>query len=244
MDKKIALITGASRGIGQNILKTLSKEYIVIGTGTGKDSVSKINQLILDLKADGKGLILNNDPNTLGDLFNEILSSYNKGPDILINNAGITSDTLFIKMSEDKWQSVIETNLNLTFKVTQTFIKQMIKNKYGKIVFITSVVGHTGNPGQTNYVASKSALIGFSKSLAIEVASRNINVNCISPGFISTDMTDNLNENQKDAILTKVPMKKLGKPDDISNAVLFLVSDKSSYITGETIHVNGGLFMP
>ena len=196
MDKKIALITGASRGIGQNILKTLSKEYIVIGTGTSKDSVSKINQLILDLKADGKGLILNNDPNTLEDLFNEILSSYNKGPDILINNAGITSDTLFIKMSEDKWQSVIETNLNLTFKVTQTFIKQMIKSKYGKIV------------------------------------------------FISTDMTDNLNDNQKDAILTKVPMKKLGKPDDISNAVLFLVSDKSSYITGETIHVNGGLFMP
>ena len=120
----------------------------------------------------------------------------------------------------------------------------MIKSKYGKIVFITSVVGHTGNPGQTNYVASKSAIIGFSKSLAIEVASRNINVNCISPGFISTDMTDNLNDNQKDAILTKVPMKKLGKPDDISNAVLFLVSDKSSYITGETIHVNGGLFMP
>ena len=145
-------------------------------------------------------------------------------------------------MSEDKWQSVIETNLNLTFKVTQAFIKQMIKSKYGKIVFITSVVGHTGNPGQTNYVASKSAIIGFSKSLAIEVASRNINVNCISPGFISTEMTDKINDDYKEVLKSKIPMNRFGTPNDIANTVIFLCSKLSDYITGETIHVNGGMY--
>ena len=161
--------------------------------------------------------------------------------DVLVLNAGLNRDNLFLRMSDDEWNDVMDVNLNATFKLVKFFLKGMVKRRFGRIVFITSVVSFTGNPGQTNYTASKAALTGFCKSLSLEVASRNITVNCISPGFISSNMTEKLSDDQKNQILAKVPMKKLGNPSDIANTTSFLCSDNASYITGQTIHVNGGL---
>jgi 3-oxoacyl-[acyl-carrier protein] reductase len=172
---------------------------------------------------------------------NHLKDNINFEPDFLILNAGLNKDNLFLRMSEEEWNDVINVNLNSTFKLVKHFIRGMVKRRFGRIVFITSVVAFTGNPGQTNYIASKSALTGFCKSLSLEVASRNITVNCVAPGFINSNMTDKLTEMQKNNILDKVPMKKLGNPSDIADTVSFLCSDKSSYITGQTIHVNGGL---
>ena len=165
------------------------------------------------------------------------------GLDILINNAGITKDNLSLRMKNDEWQKIIDINLSSTFYLCKSAIKKMLKNKYGRIVNITSIVGHTGNIGQANYSASKAGVVAMSKSLAIEYAKKNISVNCVSPGFIQTKMTENISEEMKNTLLSRIPMNKLGTPDDVSNTVAFLCSESSSYITGETIHVNGGMYM-
>ena len=174
---------------------------------------------------------------------NEVSDILSGGPDILINNAGITKDNLSLRMNMQEWQNVIDLNLTSTFLLCKYTLKKMIKNKYGKIVNITSVVGHTGNVGQANYTASKSGIIGFSKSLALEYAKKNININCVSPGFIETNMTSKIDEKFKEQIISKIPSNKLGKPEDVANVVGFLSSDLSNYITGETIHVNGGMYL-
>ncbi len=238
--KKNVLITGATGGIGKSICKVFLKNYniIVLGRDEEKlislckssDSFLKYFKCDLDDFEDIK--------NTVGKI-NEQFSSI----DILINNAGITNDSLFLRMNLDSWQSVINTNLNANFYLTSLVIKKMVKNRWGRVINITSVVGHTGNYGQSNYSASKSGIIGMSKSLALEFAKRNVTVNCVSPGFINTKMTDVLEEEQKQKILDQIPMAKIGEPDDVANCVFFLASDNAKYITGETIHVNGGMLM-
>ncbi|MCV2500003.1 MAG: 3-oxoacyl-[acyl-carrier-protein] reductase [Candidatus Lightella neohaematopini] len=238
---KIALVTGASRGIGFAIAKLLSLNgFIVIGTSTNKHGLNVINSYsksniigrILDLSS------YNNIDNFLSNLFNEFSNI-----DVLINNAGITNDSLFIRMSSKSWQSVIDINLTSIFYMTKAIVKRMIINKFGRIINIGSVVGNTGNIGQVNYATTKSGIIGFSKSLAKELARYNITVNVVSPGFIMTDMTKNLSDKQKNYILSKIPLNRFGTPEDIAHVVLFLSSNNSSYITGETINVNGGMYM-
>ena len=245
-NKKIALITGATRGIGLAIAKDMSKhDYIVLGTGTSENSVNYLkNELELN-KIDGKAYLLDiKDQESINNLFQNISEDYSDTPDVLINNAGITNDNLLIRMDDSQWFDTIETNINSLYKISKIFVKPMIKKRNGRIICISSVVASTGNAGQTNYVTSKSGMIGFCKSLAKEVATRGITVNCVSPGFIETDMTNKLNDAQKEQISKNIPTNKMGSPEDIAYAVSFLASDKASYITGETINVNGGLFMP
>ena len=245
-EKKIVLITGATRGIGLAIAKEMSKQgYIVLGTGTSENSVKLLKSELEVNKIDGKAYLLDiKDQNSINCLFKDINDDYSDAPDILINNAGITNDNLLIRMDDSQWFDTIETNINSLYKISKIFVKPMIKKRNGRIICISSVVASTGNAGQTNYVTSKSGMIGFCKSLAKEVATRGITVNCVSPGFIETDMTDKLNDSQKEQISRNIPTNKMGTPEDIAYAVSFLASDRASYITGETINVNGGLFMP
>jgi 3-oxoacyl-[acyl-carrier protein] reductase len=245
MDKKIALVTGASRGIGEAIALELSRNNIfVVGTATSDIGVKKIQEMLQDdTKVVGAGLILNaNNNESIETLIKNIEETYGD-IDILVNNAGITKDTLLMKMKEEDWNEVIDTNLKSVFKLSQSVIRKMLKKKYGRIINISSVVGHSGNAGQTNYTASKAGISGFTKSLAQEVGSRGITVNCVAPGFIDTDMTNSLSEDHKTQLLSKIPLGRLGKPHDIAQAVAFLVSDKAGYITGETLHINGGMLM-
>ena len=245
MDKKIALVTGASRGIGEAIALELSRNNIfVVGTATSDIGVKKIQEMLqVDTKNVGAGLILNaNNNESIETLIKNIEETYGD-IDILVNNAGITKDTLLMKMKEEDWNEVIDTNLKSVFKLSQSVIRKMLKKKYGRIINISSVVGHSGNAGQTNYTASKAGISGFTKSLAQEVGSRGITVNCVAPGFIDTDMTNSLSEDHKTQLLSKIPLGRLGKPHDIAQAVAFLVSDKAGYITGETLHINGGMLM-
>ena len=245
MDKTIALVTGASRGIGEAIALELSRNNIfVVGTATSDIGVKKIQEILqVDTKGDGAGLILNaNNNESIETLIKNIEETYGD-IDILVNNAGITKDTLLMKMKEEDWNEVIDTNLKSVFKLSQSVIRKMLKKKYGRIINISSVVGHSGNAGQTNYTASKAGISGFTKSLAQEVGSRGITVNCVAPGFIDTDMTNSLSEEHKTQLLSKIPLGRLGKPHDIAQAVAFLVSDKAGYITGETLHINGGMLM-
>lgn len=245
MDKKIALVTGASRGIGEAIALELSRNNIfVVGTATSDIGVKKIQEMLqVDTKGVGAGLILNaNNNGSIETLIKNIEETYGD-IDILVNNAGITKDTLLMKMKEEDWNEVIDTNLKSVFKLSQSVIRKMLKKKYGRIINISSVVGHSGNAGQTNYTASKAGISGFTKSLAQEVGSRGITVNCVAPGFIDTDMTNSLSEDHKTQLLSKIPLGRLGKPHDIAQAVAFLVSDKAGYITGETLHINGGMLM-
>ena len=244
-NKKLVLITGATRGIGLAIAKEMAKNnYIVLGTGTSKSSATLLENVFEKHNIDGKAYILDiKSQESVNKLFDSINVDYSNTPDILINNAGVTNDSLFIRMDENQWLDTIETNINSLYRVSKTFVKPMIKKRNGRIICISSVVASTGNAGQTNYVTTKSGMIGFCKSLAREVATRGITVNCVSPGFIETDMTNKLNDVQKEQISKNIPMNNMGNPDDIAYAVSFLASDKASYITGETINVNGGLFM-
>ena len=241
LKNKNIIITGASGGIGNSIVKKLSDSGAnILATGT---KIEKLEQL----KSDFKNIkILRFDisqSEQISDFIENATIELGGSLDCIVNNAGITMDNLAIRMSIDEWKKVIDINLTSTFLLSKFAIKKMIKNKSGKIINITSVVGHTGNLGQSNYTASKAGIIAMSKSLAIEYAKKNININCISPGFIKTAMTDKIDEKFKEIIVSKIPSARLGEPEDIANAVLFLASNQSNYINGETLHVNGGLYM-
>tara|TARA_Y100000816_G_C26065820_1_gene560114 strand:- start:33 stop:770 length:738 start_codon:yes stop_codon:yes gene_type:complete len=241
LKNKNIIVTGASGGIGNSIIKILYEhEANLLATGTKIEKLEELKSKFKNLK------ILKFDISN-SEKIEEFIENATKelggNLDCLVNNAGVTQDNLAIRMSLDEWKKVIDLNLTSTFLLSKFAIKKMLKNKSGKIVNITSVVGHTGNLGQSNYTASKAGIIAMSKSLAIEYAKKNINVNCISPGFIKTSMTDKIDEKFKEIIISKIPSARLGEPEDIANAVLFLASNQSSYINGETLHVNGGMYM-
>ncbi len=241
IEKKNIIVTGASGGIGNSIIKKLNGAGAnILASGTRIEKLEKLKKNFEDIKI-LKFDISQNDK--IEDFIENATSELGGSLDGIVNNAGITQDNLAIRMSLDEWQKVININLTSTFLMSKFAIKKMLKNKSGKIVNITSVVGHTGNLGQVNYTASKAGIVAMSKSLAIEYAKKNINVNCISPGFIKTAMTDKIDEKFKEAIVSKIPSARLGEPNDIANAVLFLISDQSNYINGETLHVNGGMYM-
>ena len=234
------LLTGSTGGIGGAILnKLLENKAKVIATGTNEKKLDIIKKKFTDVIVK-KFDITNHE--TIQDFIEECNEIFQKKIDVLINNAGITNDNLAIRMKDEEWNKVINLNLTSSFLLTKNTIKKMLKNKNGKIINITSVVGHTGNIGQANYAASKAGLIGMSKSLALEYGKKNIKVNCISPGFIKSDMTENINESYKKTLEEKISLERFGTPDDVANVVLFLSSELSDYITGETIHVNGGMY--
>jgi len=241
LEKKNIIVTGASGGIGNAIIKKLSEAGAnILASGTRIEKLEELKKNFEGLK------ILKFDISQSDKIEEFIENATNElggGLDGVVNNAGITQDNLAIRMSLDEWQKVININLTSTFLMSKFAIKKMLKNKSGKIVNITSVVGHTGNLGQANYTASKAGIVAMSKSLAIEYAKKNININCISPGFIKTAMTDKIDDKFKEVIISKIPSARLGEPDDIANAVLFLSSAQSDYINGETLHVNGGMYM-
>jgi 3-oxoacyl-[acyl-carrier protein] reductase len=239
-DKKV-VVTGASRGIGQAVASLFAQHgATVIGTATTIEGAAKISTA---LAPKGLGLCLDvTDTNSL-DNFRDELAKQDLMPDILVNNAGITCDDLLLRMTEEQWSKVIDTNLSASFRLCKRFIKPMLKKRAGRIINISSVVGVRGNAGQCNYASAKAGLIGFTKSMALEVAGRNITVNAIAPGFISTDMTRDLAPTIQEALLQQIPLKRLGQVDDIAHAAIFLASAGASYITGETLHVNGGLYM-
>jgi 3-oxoacyl-[acyl-carrier protein] reductase len=241
LEKKNIIVTGASGGIGNAIIKKLSEAGVnILASGTRIEKLEELKKNFEGLK------ILKFDisqSDKIEEFIENATSELGGSLDGIVNNAGITQDNLAIRMSLDEWQKVININLTSTFLMSKFAIKKMLKNKSGKIVNITSVVGHTGNLGQANYTASKAGIVAMSKSLAIEYAKKNINVNCISPGFIQTAMTDKIDEKFKEIIISKIPSARLGQPEDIANAVLFLSSDQSDYINGETLHVNGGMYM-
>ena len=241
LEKKNIIVTGASGGIGNSIIKKLSEAGAnILASGTRIEKLEELKKNFEGIK------ILKFDISQSEKIEEFIENATNElggSLDGMVNNAGITQDNLAIRMSLEEWQKVININLTSTFLMSKFAIKKMLKNKSGKIVNITSVVGHTGNLGQANYTASKAGIVAMSKSLAIEYAKKNININCISPGFIKTAMTDKIDEKFKEIIVSKIPSARLGEPDDIANAVLFLSSDQSDYINGETLHVNGGMYM-
>ncbi len=240
LEGKVILVTGASRGIGKAIatqLKTLGGT--VIGTATSEHGAANISEYL----GEGQGLVLNvTDDASISAMFDLIKEKYG-AVDVLVNNAGITRDNLMMRMKDDEWNDIIETNLTSVFKISKAVLRAMMKKRQGRIINIGSVVGTMGNAGQVNYATAKAGLIGFTKSLAREVASRGITVNTVSPGFIDTDMTQTLTDEQKEGIFAQVPANRLGKPEEIANAVAFLASDSAAYITGETLHVNGGMYM-
>ena len=242
MKDKIILITGANRGIGHNILKKIAScGYTVIGTSRSKDGADLITETLKDFK--GKGIVMDvTNQESIDTSVSQIKDDYGVIYG-LVNNAGITNDNLLMRMSDEQWNTVIETNLTSLYRVTKSVVKDMMKSRTGRIINIGSIVGMMGNAGQSNYSATKSGLLGFTKSLAREVSSRNINVNAISPGFIDTDMTRALSEEQIQALTKNIPLGRIASPDEVSSVVAFLLSEDSSYITGENINVNGGLYM-
>lgn len=243
-ENEIALVTGASRGIGRAIAIALGEAgATVIGTATSAGGASNITDGLKAAGLKGRGAVLDvADPDSIDTLLDDI--SKNEGsPSILVNNAGITRDNLLMRMKEDEWQAIIDTNLSSVFRMSKSVLRGMMKARHGRIISIASVVGVMGNAGQANYAAAKAGIIGFSKSLAREVGSRGITVNVVAPGFIDTDMTRSLTEDQRSTMLGQVPLNRLGKPEDIASAVLFLASAGGSYVTGETLHVNGGMYM-
>ncbi len=237
---KVALVTGASRGIGKAIAMQLQAlGATVVGTATSEHGAAKISEYL----GAGNGLVLNvTSDDSIAALFLAIKEAHG-AVDILVNNAGITRDNLFMRMKDEEWHDIIDTNLTSIYKVSKIAIKPMMKKRTGRIINIGSVVGSMGNAGQVNYATAKAGLLGFTKSLAREIASRGITVNTIAPGFIDTDMTQTLTDEQKEGIFSQVPANRLGKPEEIASTVAFLASDAAAYITGETIHVNGGMYM-
>ena len=238
-DKKI-LITGATGSIGHSLVKKFYElDSIILATGTNVNKLDKLKEEFKNIKIKSFKL----DQHSEIEKFIDTCHLELGGIDVLINNAGITLDNLSIRLADENWKKVIDINLTSTFLMCKQTIKKMLKNKHGKIINITSIVAHTGNLGQANYAASKAGIIGFSKSLAIEYARKKININCISPGFIKTEMTDKINEEFKKMLIAKIPSGELGKSEDVANCAAFLASKMSDYITGETIHVNGGMYM-
>jgi len=241
LKNKNIIVTGASGGIGNSIVEKLhDNDANILATGTRIEKLEELKKKFKSIK------ILKFDISQhekIEEFINNATEELGGSLDCIVNNAGITKDNLSIRMSLEEWTKVIDVNLTSTFLMSKYSIKKMLKNKYGKIINITSVVGHTGNVGQANYAASKAGIVAMSKSLAIEYARKNINVNCISPGFINTAMTDQIGEKFKEILIAKIPANRLGKPEDIANAVIFLSSDKSDYINGETLHVNGGMYL-
>ena len=242
MTKQIALITGASRGIGRAIAERLADDgFFVIGTATSDAGAESISAY---LGENGKGMTLDvADSESVATVIKTINDDYG-APTVLVNNAGITRDNLLMRMKDDEWDDIINTNLTSVFRMSKAVLRGMMKVKTGRIINISSVVGSTGNAGQANYAAAKAGMIGFTKSMAKEVGSRNITVNTVAPGFIDTDMTRELNDDVKNALLSSIPLSRLGEAKEIAHAVAFLASAGASYITGETLHVNGGMFMP
>jgi 3-oxoacyl-[acyl-carrier protein] reductase len=241
LKNKNIIVTGASGGIGNSIVKKLYEQGAnVLATGTRLEKLEELKKKFNNIKMIKFDI---SQHEKIEEFINNATEELGGSLDCMINNAGITKDNLTIRMSLEEWTKVIDINLTSTFLMCKYSIKKMLKNKFGKIVNITSVVGHTGNVGQANYTASKAGIVAMSKSLAIEYAKKNISVNCISPGFISTAMTDQIDEKHKEAIIGKIPSNRLGRPEDIANAVTFLSSDQSDYINGETLHVNGGMYL-
>lgn len=239
---KVALVTGATRGIGKAIAQELAaRGAAVVGTATSESGAASINEYLGPVG--GRGIVLDvNDAAACETLISE-LGKQDGGPHILVNNAGITRDNLAMRLKDDDWQAVIDTNLSSVFRLSRAVIRPMMKARWGRIINITSVIGSSGNPGQANYAAAKAGVAGMSRSLARELGSRGITVNCVAPGFIETDMTRALDENQTSAILSQIPLGRMGSPVDIANAVAFLAGSQADYITGTTLHVNGGMYM-
>jgi 3-oxoacyl-[acyl-carrier protein] reductase len=244
LEGQIALVTGATRGIGAAILNVLGREgATVIGTATSDAGAATIRSAIAEAGFKGTGMVLNvQDAAAIENLVKTIDAEFG-GVSILVNNAGITRDTLLMRMKDDDWQAVIDTNLTSVFRLSRAVVKSMMKARVGRIINIASVVGFMGNPGQTNYVAAKAGMVGFTKALAREIGSRGVTVNCVAPGFIETDMTKSLSAEQVSKLVQNVPLGRLGQVDDIAHAVCYLASPHASYITGNTIHVNGGMLM-
>jgi 3-oxoacyl-[acyl-carrier protein] reductase len=244
LDNEVALVTGATRGIGRAIADELGRlGAIVVGTATTAEGAEKIGAHLKANGAKGCGLLLDvRDPASIETALKVTAERYGD-PGILVNNAGITRDNLLVRMKDEEWSEILETNLSSVFRLSKACLRAMMKARKGRIINIASVVALTGNPGQSNYAAAKSGIIGFSKSLAREVASRGITVNVVAPGFIDTDMTSALPEAQHETLLAQIPLGRLGRPEDIGAAVAFLASPAAAYITGETLHVNGGMYM-
>jgi 3-oxoacyl-[acyl-carrier protein] reductase len=238
---KVALVTGASRGIGKAIAARLADDgFTVWGTATTEAGAADITEA---LAGKGKGFVLNlNDRSSIEALF-ESLKAEQESPLVLVNNAGITRDNLALRMKDEEWDDVINTNLNALFRVTKSSLRAMTKARWGRIINLTSVVGSMGNAGQSNYAAAKAGIMGYSKSLAAELGSRGITVNCVAPGLIGTDMTDELTEDQREAMLARIPLARLGDVEEVAALVAFLAGESAGYITGETIHINGGMYM-
>ncbi|HIG92377.1 MAG TPA: 3-oxoacyl-ACP reductase FabG [Methylococcaceae bacterium] len=245
MTKQIALITGASRGIGRAIAEKLAQDgFFVIGTATSQKGADAITAYLAEKNLSGSGCELNvADSESIAAVIKTINETYG-APTVLVNNAGITRDNLLMRMKDDEWDDIINTNLTSIFRMSKACLRGMMKARVGRVINISSVVGSTGNAGQTNYAAAKAGLVGFTKSMAKEVGSRNITVNTVAPGFIDTDMTRELADEHKEALLASIPLSRLGAPKEIAHAVSFLASEGASYVTGETLHVNGGMFMP
>ncbi len=243
-ENEIALVTGASRGIGKSVAEVLGRRgATVIGTATSPKGAESITAMLQAAGISGAGMVLDvTDPESVTSLVRQVNDAYGT-PSILVNNAGITRDNLLMRMKDEEWDEVIDTNLTAVFRMCRACLKGMMKAKHGRIIVISSVVGATGNPGQANYTATKAGVIGFAKSLAREIGSRGITVNAVAPGFIDTDMTRALPEAQQAALIGQIALGRLGDPVDIANTVAFLASPEAGYITGETIHVNGGMYM-
>jgi len=243
-NKKITLVTGASRGIGQAIALELGrKDYTVVGTATSPEGAKKISEVFQANQIKGMGMQMDVcEEEQVTEVLAKIQEQFGL-LNVLVNNAGITRDNILLRMKPEQWNEVLETNLTSVYRLTKSALRPMVKARYGRIINISSVVGVTGNPGQANYVAAKAGLIGFTKALAIEMAAYGITANVVAPGFIATDMTLNLNEKQQEAIMNMIPMKHMGRPEDIAYAVGFLAAEQASYITGQTIHINGGMYL-
>jgi 3-oxoacyl-[acyl-carrier protein] reductase len=243
-ERKSALVTGATRGIGRAILERLGRDGLfVVGTATSDDGAKAIEAHIAEIGIDGRGFVARVDDSASVDALIERLKADDIAPLVLVNNAGVTRDNLLLRMSESEWNDVINTNVSGLYRLCKPLLRGMTRARWGRIVNLSSVVGRMGNPGQSNYVASKAAIEGFTRALAQEVGSRNITVNAVAPGFIATDMTQALTDEQKQTMLTRIPLGRMGSVEEIAHVVAFLVSDAAAYITGETIHINGGLYM-